>query len=361
MRILFFGTYDAGRHPRVAVLREGLAAAGDDVLECNVPLALDTAARVGLLRQPWRLPAAAARLAAAWTRLRRRARLLPPPDAVVVGYLGHLDVHLARRTFRRTPIVLDHLVSLADTAADRGLADTPLARTFARVDRAALTAADVVCVDTEEHVGLLPPDLRARAVVVPVGASERWFRRPERRESVLLRVVFFGLYTPLQGTVTIGEALAELEGAEDVTVTMVGRGQDFEAARAAAAPNRRVAWRDWVPAGELPDVVAGHDVCLGIFGTTPKAARVVPNKVFQGAAAGCALVTADTPPQRKALGGAAQYVPAGDPHALAEAIRALAADRELLWGLRQSAFGRADAAFRPANVVRPLRARLTAQ
>ena len=58
-----------------------------------------------------------------------------------------------------------------------------------------------------------------------------------------------------------------------------------------------------LPSGnEGPALVAGHDVCLGIFGTGVKAQLVVPNKVYQGAAAGCAVVTSDTAPQRRALG-----------------------------------------------------------
>src|SRR2546430_10359329 len=52
-RVLFFGTYDARRYPRVRVLQEGFATLGDEVLECNVPLRLDTAARVKMLRRPW--------------------------------------------------------------------------------------------------------------------------------------------------------------------------------------------------------------------------------------------------------------------------------------------------------------------
>jgi glycosyltransferase involved in cell wall biosynthesis len=361
MRIVFFGTYDAARHPRVAVLREGLAASGDEVVECNVPLDLDTAARLELLRRPWRLPAAAARLGRAWTRLRERANELERADAVVVGYLGHFDVHLARRLFRGTTLVLDHLVSAADTAGDRRIASPTLLRLLERVDRAAVRAADVVCVDTEEHRRLLPEEARGRAVVVPVGAEERWFRRPVQREAGPVRVVFFGLYTPLQGAPMIGEAIALLAAESDLALTMVGRGQDYDAARAAGAANAQAAWRDWVGARELPELVAGHDVCLGIFGTTPKAGRVVPNKVFQGAAAGCAVVTADTPPQRAALRDAATFVPAGDASALADALLRLAADRELLWGLRQAAYRRADEAFRPAAVVRPLRAKLAAE
>lgn len=358
MRVLFFGTYDARRHPRVTVLREGLRSSGIEVLECNAPLGLDTAARVELLSRPWRVPALGLRLAGAWRRLRRCARLSPEPDAVLVGYLGHFDVHLARRLFRGTPIVLDHLVSAADTAADRRVASPRLVGMLERLDRSAVGAADVVCVDTAEHVELLPVEARGRAVVVPVGAPERWFRHPEQRAGGPVRVVFFGLFTPLQGTPVIGEAIRLLTENEGISFTLVGRGQDYETARAAAGG--RATWREWVDPDQLPDLVAGHDVCLGIFGTTPKAGRVVPNKVFQGAAAGCAVVTADTRPQRAALGEAAVYVPAGDAGALAGALRELAADRDRLWELRQAAYRRADEAFRPAVVVQPLVERLLA-
>ena len=97
MRVLLFGTYDTSMHPRVATIAEGLRARGADVAECNAPLGLDTAARVDMLAHPWRAPALLARLARRWTTLTVAARRMPAPDAVVVGYLGHFDVHLARR------------------------------------------------------------------------------------------------------------------------------------------------------------------------------------------------------------------------------------------------------------------------
>jgi glycosyltransferase involved in cell wall biosynthesis len=86
--------------------------------------------------------------------------------------------------------------------------------------------------------------------------------------------------------------------------------------------------------------------------------RVVPNKVFQGAAAGTAIVTSDTPPQRQQLGDAAAYVPAGDAGALAAALRKLADDREQLWELRVAAFTRANERFHPAAVIEALNSRL---
>src|SRR5687768_16739433 len=112
------------RHPRVGVLLDGLRASGDEVIEVNEPLRPANASRIAMLRQPWRLPILAAKLLRCWTVLAWRAREVrrDPPDAVLVGYLGHFDVRLARRLFGQTPVVLDHLISAAGTARDRRLA-----------------------------------------------------------------------------------------------------------------------------------------------------------------------------------------------------------------------------------------------
>ena len=356
MRVLLFGTYDTSTHPRVATIAEGLRARGADVAECNAPLGLDTAARVDMLAHPRRAAALLLRLARRWATLARAARAMPAPDVVVVGYLGHFDVHLARLLFRRVPVVLDHLVGASDTARDRRLDGGPRQALLAMIDSAALRAADIVVVDTEEHLAALPARHRPRAVVVPVGAPSAWYAaaRPAAGEDAPgpLRVVFYGLYTPLQGTPVIGAALARIAGAP-IEVTMIGSGQDAAETRTAAAANHAVRWLDWVPAAELPALVAGHHVCLGIFGTGDKALRVVPNKVFQGAAAGCAIVTSDTPPQRRALGGGAILVPPGDPVALAAALLRLAGDRAELARLRRQAQDLAQQ-FAPERIVAPL-------
>ncbi len=58
---------------------------------------------------------------------------------------------------------------------------------------------------------------------------------------------------------------------------------------------------------------------------------MIPNKAFQALACGTPLVTADTPAARELLRDdeSALLVPPGDPHALAAALRRLAADPEL--------------------------------
>ena len=357
--IVLFGTYDEGLHARVRVLREGLTTRGHDVTVVNVPIGVTTADRVRLAVQPWRAPLFAARVVAAWARLLWRSRRVRRPDAVVVGYLGAFDIHLARLRWPRARLVLDQMVTLSDTIRDRGLDGSRLlVRTLALADRAALAAADTVAVDTPAQAALVGARHRHKVVVVPIGAPQPWFdaARPGTDRQGPLRVVFFGLFTPLQGATVIGEAIGLLADRE-IHWTMIGDGQDRPGTEAGAGGGP-VTWLDWVDSDALPGVVADHDVCLGIFGTGVKARRVVPNKVYQGAAAGCAIITSDTPSQRDALGTAALYTPPGDAEALADAVRALADDRAALASYRQAATDRARQAFTPAGVVADLAATL---
>jgi glycosyltransferase involved in cell wall biosynthesis len=348
MRVQAFGSFDAARHPRVGVLVEGLREHGVTVDVCNAPFGLSTAERVRMLQQPWRLPLLVLRILRSWLALARTARALPKPDAVLVGYLGHFDVHLARLVHRGVPVVHDMLIFAGDTAADRGAGGVKQ-RLLRGLDRAAVRASDLTVVDTAEHQAMLPAG--ARSVVVPVGAPLSWLApAPEAREG-RLRVVFFGLYTPLQGAPVIGEALALLGG--QVDVTRVGGGQDLAETKRLAG-DAPVDWRDWVEPADLPALVREHDVCLGVFSPSGKGMRVVPNKVYQGASAGCALVTSDSAPQRRVLGDAAVFVPPGDPRALADALLELDKDRTRLLSLRTAAHDLAADAFTPSAVARPL-------
>lgn len=356
--MLFFGTYDEGLHPRIQVLREGLAEHGARITVLNEPLGIGTAQRVEMLRSPRRLVELVSVTLRRWLGLAQRARRLPRrPGAVVVGYMGHFDVHLARMLFRRSTVVLDHLVGLSDTARDRRLDDRPLVnRCLQAVDRRALAAADVVVFDTDDqrqHLGAAVTD----GIVVPVGAPTPYFEaamRRSREHEDVLQVLFFGLFTPLQGATTIGRAIAELRDEPGIRFTIVGDGQDRAEAHAAAEVNANVTWIPWVAAGELPALVARHDVCLGIFGTTSKALRVVPNKVYQGLASGAAIVTSDTPSQRRVLGSAAVYVPPGDADALARALRNLHRDAVRLKELQEEAGELARQRFTPRAVTRDL-------
>lgn len=359
MRIRFFGTYDERKHPRVRVLREGLQELYQVRVD-NLPVAIDTATRVEALRQPARLLRLAPALLWTWVRLAVRGVHGPRPHVVIVGHLGHFDIVVARLLFPRAILMLDYMISVADTARDREVGDRGIVlRLLQLLDRMATFIADIVLVDTPENLETVPPRSRHKAVAVPVGADVSWFAASDAKEhthasdqSEGLSVVFFGLYTPLQGAPVIGAALRELHRrGTKVTATMIGTGQERSLTEAASG-DAPVTWIDWLDANQLPSVVARHDVCLGIFGVGPKARRVVPNKAYQGAAAGCIVVTSDTGPQRRAL-PVARFVPAGDQAALADLLEALATSTDTS-ATRLATRDYARAHFGPDKVVAPL-------
>jgi glycosyltransferase involved in cell wall biosynthesis len=313
--------------------------------------------------------AAGARAAAAAARLRAAYRAAPPHDAVLVGYPGALAVRTARAANRRAgrPVVLDAFLSLWDTAVnDRRLASpgSLRARALRRLDRASCAAADLVLVDTGENARFFSAELGVpmeRLLAVPVGALPfAGPAAPPRPADAPLEVLFFGTYVPLQGAETIVEAAGLLRGG-GVRVTMVGAGQDLPRARGRAralrlGPPDLEFVEAFLPRGELDRRIAAADACLGIFGTTAKAARVVPCKVHDALAAGKPLATADTPAARALLrdGESALLVPAGDAPALAGALRRLGDDPGLRARLASGARAVWEARLRPDRVVEGL-------
>lgn len=369
MRVMVFGTYDTTVHPRVAILVEGLQRQGVDVVVCNAALGQDDAGPARPPRDRQGRARARLRHAGRLGQLVAKTRRLPKPDVVLCGYQGRVDVQVARRLFPHVPLVLDHLASVDDVADRTGRPPRAGLRMAMRIESAAIRAADLVLVDTEEHRRVLGAADRERAVVVPIGAAPHWFDagrgvgadpaptpEPASTEHPL-RIVAYGCYSPVQGTPVIGAALRQLDG-YPLAVTLVGRGLQLQRTRDLVGQDPRVRWHAWVPGSELPRLVARHDVCLGIFGTGAKALRVVPNKVFQGAAAGCAVVTSDTAPQHRLLGGAAHFVPAGNPDALADTLRRLASHPAEVARLRGAAVELARERFTPQAVVEPLVERL---
>jgi glycosyltransferase involved in cell wall biosynthesis len=248
-------------------------------------------------------------------------------DALVVGYPGHFDLPAAKRARRGKPIVFNPLVSLADTFIEdrrRFAPGSVAARALRAVDRAAFRAADVVVADTEAQAELFL-DLGARRVgVCLVGAEERVFG-PGWQQPGEFTCLFVGKLIPLHGLETILDAARR---SPDLRFRVIGSGQ---LDRLLNQLPGNVEWRAWVDYERLPEELHHAGCALGLFGTSAKARRVIPNKVFQALACGVPVVTADTPAARELLtdGTSALLVPPGDPDALAKALRRLASDAAL--------------------------------
>ncbi|MDP9306699.1 MAG: glycosyltransferase, partial [Actinomycetota bacterium] len=247
-----------------------------------------------------------------------------------VGYPGHLDLTAARRVARRRPVVFNPLVSLYDTfVVDRRrfAPGSPVGRALKTIDRRALRAADLVVADTETNARFLA-DLaglpRGKVEVCFVGAEERVFA-PGWDAAQPFTALFVGKLIPLHGVETVLEA-ARI--APDLRFKIIGSGQVDELLR---RPPPNVEHVPWVDYERLPHELHSAGCALGVFGTSDKAGRVIPNKAFQALACGVPLITADTPASRELLVDeeSALLVPPGDAQALAVAVGRLAADPAL--------------------------------
>jgi glycosyltransferase involved in cell wall biosynthesis len=315
LRALYFGTYER-TYPRNAQTISCLRRAGVEVLERHEPV-------WDGVEHKWSAGASAvARLAAAELRLWIRPGA--KADVVLVGYPGHPDLPAARHAARGRPIVFSPLLSLADTLVSDRRRFRPAslaARALRALDRRALRAADLVVSDTEAQATCFRALGASRVETIFVGAEERLFK-PGWQAPDRFTCLFVGKLIPLHGIETI---LAAARLAPELRFRIVGSGQLDQLL---ASPPANVEHVPWVAYERLPAEYHRASCALGIFGTTTKAERVIPNKVFQALACGAPVVTADTPAARELLrdGMSALLVPPGDTQALADALRGLAAE-----------------------------------
>lgn len=273
---------------------------------------------------------------------------LPRPDGVWVPSFRQRDIAAAARYCRRNalPLIFDPLISAYDKQVNERAkltATSAAGQRLLRRERALFQRADILIADTAGHAEYFAATLGvdpARIVVLPVGADESVFRfqppRPllaERRPLAL----FFGSFIGLHGVPTIAEAALRYAG-PPIEMRLIGDGP----ARADAVARLahldhdagpvRVRFEHWVDIATLAARIAEADIVLGIFGTSAKAGRVVPNKVYQALAVGRPVITADTPAFdarfRVDNEDAILFSEPGNPHALATRLDEWACTRD---------------------------------
>ncbi len=332
MKILLWGTYDTGK-PRIRILCDGLRAHGIEVIEIHQDVWEDIGDKSALRSLgKWLRPGL--RLLAVYPGLIWRYLHAPAHDVVLISYPGQLDALILRpfAWLRRKPVALDWFISAYDTViADRKLLSprNPLAWMLWACEWLAVRSGDFVFMDTETHARRMERlfHLAAGALgYVWVGAEQQFFRTTAQgpARSDLLHLLFYGQFIPLHGIDTIIGA-ARITRNEPIRWTLIGRGQESNRIRGMLEkePLSNVEWIDWVPYHELPQRIVEADLCLGIFGTSDKAASVIPNKAFQIIASGKPLVTRDSAAIRELLANeppCTRLVRAGDASSLVEAI-----------------------------------------
>jgi glycosyltransferase involved in cell wall biosynthesis len=344
-----FGAFDP-EYPRNRIVRAGLAAAGFDVVEARAPG-----------KRAWRRWPA---LATAWLRVKK------PVDVVFVPEFRHKDVPLARALAGRRPLVFDPLVSRWDTlVGDWQLhaPGSPQARWNRAIDRWAFRAADRLLCDTWAHgelfVALGAERSRLRRVLV--GAEPAFFAVPPPPQGGPVRITYIGGFLPLHGVPTLLEAVAIIEAGAlaralpPFVFQLVGDGIEYEEARAAARTLKltRVEFTGRMAYADAPRVLASSHIALGAFGIGEKTGRVIPHKLWQGLAAGRAVVTGDGDGPREVFvdGVHLRMTPRGDAAALATVLMELIAKRESRERLAAAGRARACELGTPEAVGRQLR------
>jgi glycosyltransferase involved in cell wall biosynthesis len=321
MRVCYFGPYDPVC-PRNRVLIKGLRKNGVDVVECN---------------------------SQSINRIYDYLKLLTihqtlKYDVIILGargiYYGQALMPLIKRMTSK-PVVFDAMLTLYEThVIDRKTvrSNSVRARLMYSLDYNAIHDAAIVLSDTNAHAQYYSHfynlDFRKFRKVLVGSDDDIFFPRQARKENGLFLVVFWGNFIPLQGVKYIIKSAKLLEKYKDVKFELRGFGQTyneaFELSRRLRVENVTFV-SDWAPYHELPNYIAKADVCLGIFGESEKAQRVIPNKAVETLAMRKPLITGDSAAAKEILTDMdnSLLVPMVSPKMLAEAILTLKNDKKL--------------------------------
>lgn len=260
----------------------------------------------------------------------------PKPDLVWVPCFRQRDFFAAKRYAKKNaiPLLFDPLISSYDKAVfeRKKLAEgSNKAEKLRAYEGQMFQQADIVLADTATHATFFIDELGANpssTSVVIVGAEEELFApQPYNTPNSPVEVLFYGSFIPLQGPEVIVKAAAL---APEINWTLLGGGKLYEKSKESAKNLPNVQFASWVPYEKLASRISEADILLGIFGTTQKASRVIPNKVYQSLACNRPVITMSSSSYSKELcdmnSGGMTFVPAGDPAALAEAAKLWAAE-----------------------------------
>lgn len=242
---------------------------------------------------PLRLTILSLRLVVAWMSGRLRKA-----DAVFVGFLAQPIFPLVRLLYRG-PIISDAYFSLYDAMVNdkqKVSATSLVGRICYWLDRHMLKHSELCFTDTQQHVEYMShffevPDANIRRLWISA-ESKPLAQIADLNTRPSFEVFFWGGFIPLQGVDTIVRAAALLRD-DNVNFTIFGAGQTFESCgelqRELNVDNLNFA--GWQQPDQISVQASGSHLALGIFGTTKKAGRVIPNKVYEGLAMGIPLIT----------------------------------------------------------------------
>lgn len=254
---------------------------------------------------------------------------------VVCGFKVSYELVLLKlfRRWSRAFIIYDPYISLVDTLVDdrKIISNGSLVHwALGIAEKLTLRCADLVVADTEESADLFAfaagRDLDT--VVLPVYVKSDFIsnHREPKPSGAVTRVLYFGNYVPLHGLGKVVRAIALLESPARFNFCFVGDGQErYCVEQEASKLGVDIRFIDRMAVWSLVELIDEHDVCLGVFGSSEKAKRVVPNKVFLALARGVPVLTLDSAPVRRYVGDGVLFVSQPDETTISAALEQLPA------------------------------------
>ncbi|ADP77869.1 glycosyl transferase group 1 [Methanothermus fervidus DSM 2088] len=308
MKVCYFGSYPE-YYPRHRIIKKGLEKHGVEVCEVVDRSHI-------LLRYP--------KLALKYFKEKNF-------DVILVGEASNFVQPLALllKKITNKPLIFDTYVSVYDTNKDRGIYKN-INKIFYFLDKINCQFSDIVLQDTKQNLQYFHETFsipKEKFRVVYIGAEEDVFYPRDCCED-RFNVLFYGTYIPLHGVEYIVKAAKLLP---NVKFTLIGRGQTYPKVRRLSKNLNNVIFKDKVPYFQLPKYIERASVCLGIFGGTDKAMRVIPTKIYQSIAMRKPVITGDSPAIKELFEDKKNILlcKMADENSLAEAIELLKEDEKL--------------------------------
>lgn len=285
MIICYFGDYNSN-YPRNRVLLEGLRENGVEVLECH-----SDKRGFGLY----------------WDLFWKHRKIRKKYDVLIVAQSFTSDLAWFAQWVSDKKVVWDAFYSFYDQDSFGDGSIIPQGfrqRAHWRGERRCCQAADLILLDTNEDIKYFAkeygvPEAKFKKVLAGTDVS----RIPSQRKTGTNKflVHLHSNYSLLQGVKYVVGAAKAIEGYMDICFDLVGGGQTFvdDKRLAYSYELKNVKFIEEADDQKVLDLAEGADICLGVFGDTPRTKRVIPKKVFEAIALRKPVISADTPAMRE--------------------------------------------------------------
>ena len=224
-------------------------------------------------------------------------------DLLLVGYSDSRTIVPLASFLTDKPLIWDAFYSLYDSwIFDRKLASPRSLKAwyYWLLDWLNCQLAARILLDTKSHIDYFKETFKIKArkfIMVLVGTDDEiFFPKEVFKANDDFLIHFHGKYIPLQGIEYIIMAAKKLEEFEGIKFRLIGSGQEKSRMEKLASELKvnNLEFLNKVSYIDLADLISQADVCLGIFGDSDKAHNVIPNKVYEAAAMGKAVISGET-------------------------------------------------------------------